>query len=578
MSSDFDTLKSQIMAIMTVKSSSSNSGNDSINNILYTFIVMSMIQWCFKIIPSCLEFIKKQTQDYIESKSKNVKGLNILNKIDTTNNKPNEITSSIVFKRNYKASNTVNPNGTIVNTNIDYECCDALLEKMASLNTVKSLEYNKIYYIKHKNEFVLDKNINAKMLHVDINPEGDLQYIEFVLNSTYYSLSELHDYVNKVVQSLRIKKQNKLGTQLYYFNERVKPLMKDTNGNIVYLNAPDTLHFTMTKFFTNKSIDSIFGEKIDIVKDRLNWFINNPDWYQRKGIPYTFGLLIHGEPGCGKTSMCKVIANMTNRHIINISLNPYTTKRQLYNLFFDDRIYIEKPGGMNESYIIPIDKRVYIIEDIDCMSDVVLDRELKDKEKKMSEEKEVEQKDTNNIVQYANNIKKEEPPVDIFGDYNEEDDEYSSIKIPKVNKKETILVNNKEKGLSSNDIFGEQNSKNNLSKIDENLDDKLTLSFLLNLLDGVLETPGRILIMTSNYPEKLDKALIRPGRVDVNICFKKCTHNTIVQMLNYFYDNLNFDLMKDIQFKDSFFTPAEVYQILFKYINMPEKAIEELKV
>ena len=31
------------------------------------------------------------------------------------------------------------------------------------------------------------------------------------------------------------------------------------------------------------------------------------------------------------------------------------------------------------------------------------------------------------------------------------------------------------------------------------------------------------------------------------------------------------------KFKDGFFTPAEVYQILFKYINIPEKAIEELK-
>ncbi len=571
MSSDFDTLKSQIMAIMTVKSSASNgNSSDSINNILYTFIVMSIIQWCFKIIPTATEFIKKQTQDYIDSKTKNSKGLHILNIVDTTN-KSTEIKSSIIFKRSYKPSNTVSNNGTVINTNLDYECCDALLEKMASLNTVKSLEYNKIYYIRHKHEFVLDKNINAKMLHVDINPDGDLQYIEFILTSTYYDLSDLHEYVNGVVQSLRIKKQNKLGSQLYYFNERVKPLMKDPQGNIVYSNAPDTLHFTMTKFFTNKTIDSTFGEKIDIVKERLNWFINNPDWYSKKGIPYTFGLLIHGEPGCGKTSMCKVIANMTKRHIINISLNPYTTKRQLYNLFFDDRIYIEKPGGMNESFIIPIDKRVYIIEDIDCMSDVVLDRKLKKKEKMEKEEKQIEEKESNNIVQYANNIKKQEPPVNIFdNNYNNEDDEYSSIK----------MSTKPQKGLSSNDIFGtvsNESNKNNLSKIDENLDDKLTLSFLLNLLDGVLETPGRILIMTSNYPEKLDKALIRPGRVDVNICFKKCSHTTIVQMLKYFYDNMNTDLLNDINFKDGFFTPAEVYQILFKYINAPEKAIEELK-
>ena len=36
------------------------------------------------------------------------------------------------------------------------------------------------------------------------------------------------------------------------------------------------------------------------------------------------------------------------------------------------------------------------------------------------------------------------------------------------------------------------------------------------MLDGVVDSPGRILIMTSNHPEKLDPALIRPGRVDIN--------------------------------------------------------------
>lgn len=44
--------------------------------------------------------------------------------------------------------------------------------------------------------------------------------------------------------------------------------------------------------------------------------------------------------------------------------------------------------------------------------------------------------------------------------------------------------------------------------------DKLDLSGLLNVLDGVVDCPNRILIMTTNHPEKLDPALIRPGRID----------------------------------------------------------------
>merc|ERR1712151_1051684 len=44
--------------------------------------------------------------------------------------------------------------------------------------------------------------------------------------------------------------------------------------------------------------------------------------------------------------------------------------------------------------------------------------------------------------------------------------------------------------------------------------DALSLSGLLNVLDGVVDSPGRILVMTSNHPEKLDPALIRPGRIN----------------------------------------------------------------
>lgn len=44
-----------------------------------------------------------------------------------------------------------------------------------------------------------------------------------------------------------------------------------------------------------------------------------------------------------------------------------------------------------------------------------------------------------------------------------------------------------------------------------------TLSGLLNVLDGVGSQEGRIVIMTTNKPERLDSALVRPGRVDMKV-------------------------------------------------------------
>ena len=45
----------------------------------------------------------------------------------------------------------------------------------------------------------------------------------------------------------------------------------------------------------------------------------------------------------------------------------------------------------------------------------------------------------------------------------------------------------------------------------------MKLSDLLEAFDGVLEMKGRMLIMTTNHVEKLDPALIRPGRVDSSL-------------------------------------------------------------
>ncbi|ROT34909.1 hypothetical protein SODALDRAFT_381884 [Sodiomyces alkalinus F11] len=52
-----------------------------------------------------------------------------------------------------------------------------------------------------------------------------------------------------------------------------------------------------------------------------------------------------------------------------------------------------------------------------------------------------------------------------------------------------------------------------------NSNSRLSLSGLLNVLDGVASQEGRVLVMTTNHIEKLDKALIRPGRVDMTVNF-----------------------------------------------------------
>lgn len=65
--------------------------------------------------------------------------------------------------------------------------------------------------------------------------------------------------------------------------------------------------------------------------------------------------------------------------------------------------------------------------------------------------------------------------------------------------------------------------------------DKLNLSGLLNVLDGVVDTPGRIVIMTTNHPEQLDPALIRPGRIDKKLMLGYMGPSDVVCMLEHYF-------------------------------------------
>ena len=63
----------------------------------------------------------------------------------------------------------------------------------------------------------------------------------------------------------------------------------------------------------------------------------------------------------------------------------------------------------------------------------------------------------------------------------------------------------------------------------------ISLSGLLNAIDGVASHEGRVLVMTTNHPERLDEALIRPGRVDMQIEFTLATRKQIGEIFAKMY-------------------------------------------
>eukprot|EP00968_Pinguiococcus_pyrenoidosus_P025469 scaffold6104_cov105-Pinguiococcus_pyrenoidosus.AAC.1 len=114
---------------------------------------------------------------------------------------------------------------------------------------------------------------------------------------------------------------------------------------------------------------------------------------------------------------------------------------------------------------------------------------------------------------------------------------------------------------------------------EEQQQERLTLSELLNALDGILETPGRILIMTTNDPSVLFNALVRPGRMDLKIEVGNCDRPVIVDFLSYFYDESHesvTELIRDMAY-ESELAQAEVSCIIQNSMFSLPGAIKEMR-
>ncbi|KAF8494988.1 P-loop containing nucleoside triphosphate hydrolase protein [Russula emetica] len=90
---------------------------------------------------------------------------------------------------------------------------------------------------------------------------------------------------------------------------------------------------------------------------------------------------------------------------------------------------------------------------------------------------------------------------------------------------------------------GSSSSRSRRSRNKENLSDvnTLTLSGLLNALDGVAAAEGRILFATTNHLEQLDPALCRPGRMDVWIEFKNASKFQAEHLFRNFFPSADAD-------------------------------------
>lgn len=388
------------------------------------------------------------------------------------------------------------------------------------------IEKNSEYLVDQSKEFALTPSIfgiittNSKE---KMRGLAGMEYIDYNILKIYsytLPLTEIQAWINKVIKTYKQHLRTVSNETQLYITASVAVGKKK---NIENGGSNSSLHIEAVPWESTITFANSYFHKMDTVIKKIDFFLKNKTWYQEKGIPYNLGILLYGQPGCGKTRFIKQLMNHTGRHGIDIKLNDQMNFQELYSIIFKEEI--------NDDYIIPQNQRILIFEDIDAMGEAVKCRDTKTKDLK-------KKKDDESVN------------LSILQELLKDGSASSSSDNESINSKMYSVMPTAPPPLTNNN-----------------------LSYLLNMFDGINECSGRIIIMTSNKPEVLDKALIRPGRIDIKINFNSCTRYDVMRLVNLFWDLELAEemLLPELELK---YTSAEIYNIFRSTNDFTE--IEEL--
>lgn len=334
----------------------------------------------------------------------------------------------------------------------------------------------------------------------------------------------------------------------------------------------------------SRTFDSLFFPEKEAVLSLLDSFTKKKNKYGIPGFPHKLGLLLHGEPGTGKTSITKALAAYTNRHIVSVPLGRIKTNEELGRVMMDLSFSV---AGEDMPVKLTFANTIFLLEDVDAATRVVHRRKGKGKRSssfgkgksgKGEPEREKEpnggetagaqgaqdvgakaREDDACTITSASALDSEAQAKDggrdgeasdSDSDSEMEDDDFAGMEGGMGmgmggGGPADMLLGALFSQLSGGDAKGKDGSKDGKDGKNDSpfpktnsyslQNDKLSLAGLLEVLDGVLDTPERIVVMTTNHPDLLDPALIRPGRVDKKIHLTYVKSAAVVSLTEHYF-------------------------------------------
>lgn len=162
--------------------------------------------------------------------------------------------------------------------------------------------------------------------------------------STDTNMGILEEYISNVV--LKIEKNL---TETKHRQLKIYKIYKYGH------NKNSELKWEGMEYLTNKNMkNTIVSDDVrELLFDDFHHFITNEDYYTKHGIPYKRGYLLHGEPGTGKSSIIKVLANTYNLPIFIVDGRSFESNQDFIRIMDDIHGFV-----LNQKHIV-------VFEDID---------------------------------------------------------------------------------------------------------------------------------------------------------------------------------------------------------------------